>query len=203
MKKIFAFVSLLFVFSSCQLVFKIVAGVHDCNKPSHVGDLKKYAIKLGMHYDNIVYPLDSNAFQRTHMRLTRGFPAMDVFNHEGYRIIVNDIAICSNPLSDFTKIICDGKFAGIDSSRRLDEELADYIRIPMISSTQAVPKSSYEFMKMDTSADYTVIIYFMYCVRRMNKEYTAPWEKNLLDQKNCKVNVLKVSLDKTVEIVNY
>ncbi|HRH65329.1 MAG TPA: hypothetical protein PLU53_03445 [Bacteroidia bacterium] len=203
MKKLICLLGITAMCCSCNTLFKIIAGVHNPNKPVHLEELYSYAIDRGMQTGNIVFPKDSASFQRTGERIKGSLPRMDVFNHSGYRIIVDDSVHCSNPNAEFTELICDGNNAGIDSSRYLPEELPDFVRVSFDSKEGPYNLSDLQKVDIDTTPDYTVLIYWLYAVRRSNKLYTSPWEKNLLSRKNCSVRVIKVCLDKTYEVANH
>lgn len=188
-------VCLLFCFSSCQTIFRIYAGVRDPMKVRPRTELLAYMKKIKMRSDNVVIPKDSAAYVHTLLRLKEGLPTMEPFLPNGSRIVINDSTTCSNPRWEYSKVICAGIYQGIDTIRKLSDEAGEYIWY--FNGKEGTPFS------IDSTADYVVLLYWARFAGLSNKKYVREWEKNLLSHTRCKVQVVKVSLDRIREYPNY
>ncbi|HNP47823.1 MAG TPA: hypothetical protein PKL85_03255 [Bacteroidia bacterium] len=203
MKRVIFSLGIVILFSSCNRIVMIAAGTHNPEKPRHLGKLKNCLEDLGSRTDNVVFPKDTTAYMKTLSKYLKRLPFLDAYLQDGRRIVIDDSTKCSNPNADFTKSICSGKYFAIDEKRTLQEDLKNYISVPMVSSEKPYTSEQFSPVPFDSTYDYTVIVYWAYWGGRLNKMYTAPWEKNLLSQTACKVRVIKVAMDFTYEVPNY
>lgn len=203
MKKYSLIVLIFILCSSCKSAFMLFMGMHNPNKTPHMSTVKNYLVGKNMRTDNIVFPKDSASFAQTSNNLHFGLPYLVVYNKEGKRVVINDSSTCNNPKDKFTKLVCEGPPLGIDTTRDLSIELQNYVVVPL--ENRAIPYRLEETKPLlpNDTFDYTVFIFWAYWGGKTNTKYIEPWEKNLLAQDKCRVRVIKVCMDKTIEYENY
>lgn len=165
-------------------MIKAVTGARDV-KTKTESQLLKYERRKGLQTDNNYYINDSltwvNYLQRV---IDDKLQYMEVYDKNGYMLPPYDTGHCPAPIYRYINNICNFP------QEPLRDSLLS-VRMAMLSPFKATTTTSFN----PSEYDYSIIIYYARFLGIMNKNYARTYEQLLRDQKDCKIQYIKVALD--------
>ncbi len=177
----------LFIFlSGCSPVIRVIYDIREPKIESKEG-LLKYLEKKNIATDNVVFFTDTTSRKSRYEMLRNKLIQIQVFDIQQVQIYYKDTLLdCNGPAYDYTNSICDDSVQKVNHNLKLHDITKNLI----FSNGELLEKH------LKRNMDYYVFIYWARSAGRLNKTAVRQWEENLNAQKNCKIQVVKVNLDK-------
>ena len=169
-------------FTSCQFALKTFYGIKK-PKTETEKSLKKYLKRKDINSDNI-YAVNYKDFIEI-VKQIGGIPEILVFEKNGKLIKYKEETDCNASAFDFIK-----KLSIKDTLQYVDSlNIDDYLL-----KLKDFKGKSIEFKKQ-TETDFYLFIFWVRYSGRLNKDHVKIWEEQANNNKNSKIEVIKVNLD--------
>ena len=179
--KILLILTLIFL-SSCNLVLKTLYGV---KKPKIETEksLKDYLKRKGINADNI-YAVNKDDYVKI-IKQIKNIPEILVFDKNGNNIKYKETKQCNAKAFDFIETLSKNTSFIYNDSLKLN----DYLKKLKDFSGNPVKYNK----KFNT--DFYLFIFWTRYIGRLNKDHVKVWETKANNNKNAKIEVIKVNLD--------
>ena len=176
-------VTSLFFNSGCQMVQHVFFGTRNAVVKSE-SQIEKYEKRKGLQTDNNFSLKDSLTFQKYFTLLSNEkLGKLEVYDKNGKMLPPYDTTGCPAPFYRYINGICTTPQEVLEDSL-LQNKMLDFV--PFSSNKAEVDPSKY---------DYTIVIYWARFYGTVNKSNAREFERLLSQQKDCKIQYIKVSLD--------
>lgn len=176
----------LILFTSCKLGIKIYYGIKK-PKIENEKSIVNFAKKKGLDTDNI-YCFSKNdwIWSVEDAKFAKNIPDIVVFDKTGKMIKYKEESQCNAKAFNF--ILSLKK----DSSFEYDTLLV----FQDISLKLNSLKGSNANIEQNETTDYYIFIFWTVYTGRLNKDHVREWEKDAKNNSNCRINVIKVNMDR-------
>lgn len=186
MKKLIIHTMLLtttYLISGCQISQHIFFGTRNAIVKTEK-QIEKYELRKGLQTDNNYSLRDSLTFQKYFSLLSdEKLGKIEVYDNKGRMLPPYDTTGCPAPFYRYINGICTTPQEVFEDSL-LQNKMLDFV--PFSSNKAEVDPSKY---------DYTIVIYWARFYGTVNKSNAREFERLLSQQKDCKIQYIKVSLD--------
>jgi len=180
MKKLFTISAILILFSSCQAIMKKMYGIKDPDIENE-RSIKKVAAKYKLDQENIV-TVNSTDF----LKELRGksIPDVAIFDANGHYIEYRQTDTSCN--AGLFKFIPELNLQGVYNKTGSTNLQAELTKLRDLSGNA---------LKATEGSDFYILIYWTVWTGKLNKDHVKIWEDLAVNNKNCKIKILKVNLD--------